>query len=90
VSLVIRQTAEVHRQIESHLRYLRRLQIKQICSLIERMSCEPDAKALPQEAEGQRAGRSRFPASVAPPAAAGAVPAGAQIFAPEGPALKSP
>jgi hypothetical protein len=90
VSLVIRQTAEVHRQIESHLRYLRRLQIKQICSLIERMSCEPDAKSLPQEAEGQRAGRSRFPASVAPPAAAGAVPAGAQIFAPEGPALKSP
>jgi hypothetical protein len=38
VSLVVTQTAEVHQKIAEHLRYLRRLQVKQICNLIERLS----------------------------------------------------
>jgi hypothetical protein len=50
MALVIRQTPEVHKQIESHLRYLRRLQIKQICNLIERMSEETEtAEPTPSE-----------------------------------------
>jgi hypothetical protein len=47
VSLVITQTAEVHQKIADHLRYLRRLQIKQICSLIEHLSGETDEAAEP-------------------------------------------
>jgi hypothetical protein len=42
VSLVITQTAEVHQKLADHLRYLRRLQIKQICSLIEHLSGDMD------------------------------------------------
>jgi len=47
VSLVIRQTREVHEKIEEHLRYLRRLQVKQICNLIERMSTDLKAPEQP-------------------------------------------
>jgi hypothetical protein len=47
VSLVINQTAEVHQKVADHLRYLRRLQIKQICNLIERMSGDMDESAEP-------------------------------------------
>ncbi|HEV7999587.1 MAG TPA: hypothetical protein VGP63_06895 [Planctomycetaceae bacterium] len=47
VSLVITQTAEVHQKIADHLRYLRRLQIKQICSLIEHLSGDADESAEP-------------------------------------------
>ncbi len=47
VSLVITQTAEVHQKITDHLRYLRRLQIKQICSLIEHLSGDTDEAADP-------------------------------------------
>jgi hypothetical protein len=47
VSLVITQTAEVHQKIADHLRYLRRLQIKQICNLIERLSGDTDEAAGP-------------------------------------------
>ena len=42
VSLVVTQTAEVHQKIADHLRYLRRLQVKQICNLIERLSGDAD------------------------------------------------
>jgi hypothetical protein len=42
VSLVVTQTAEAHQKIADHLRYLRRLQIKQICNLIERLSGDAD------------------------------------------------
>jgi hypothetical protein len=45
VSLVIRQTREVHAKIAAHLRYLRRLQVKQICNAIERMSTETEPSA---------------------------------------------
>jgi hypothetical protein len=45
VSLVVTQTAEVHQKIADHLRYLRRLQIKQICNLIERLSGDADESA---------------------------------------------
>jgi hypothetical protein len=45
VSLVVTQTAEVHQKIADHLRYLRRLQIKQICNLIERLSGDADDTA---------------------------------------------
>jgi hypothetical protein len=47
VSLVINQTAEVHQKLADHLRYLRRLQIKQICNLIERMSGDTDERSEP-------------------------------------------
>jgi hypothetical protein len=47
VSLVVTQTAEVHQKISDHLRYLRRLQIKQICNLIERLSGGTDDAAEP-------------------------------------------
>jgi hypothetical protein len=47
VSLVINQTSEVHQKIADHLRYLRRLQVKQICNLIERMSGDLDESAEP-------------------------------------------
>jgi hypothetical protein len=42
MSLVIRQTPEVHKKIEAHLRELRRQQIKQLSSLIERLSTESE------------------------------------------------
>jgi hypothetical protein len=47
VSLVVTQTAEVHQKIADHLRYLRRLQVKQICNLIERMSGDTNDDAGP-------------------------------------------
>jgi hypothetical protein len=46
VSLVIRQTDEVHAKIAGHLRYLRRLHAKQICNLIEQISGETDAATV--------------------------------------------
>ena len=51
VSLVIRQTREVHEKVQSHLHYLRRLQVKQICNLIEHMS--QDSKAIDGPAKQQ-------------------------------------
>ena len=47
VSLVVTQTAEVHQKIADHLHYLRRLQIKQICNLIERLSGDTEDGAEP-------------------------------------------
>jgi hypothetical protein len=47
VSLVVTQTAEVHQKIADHLHYLRRLQIKQICNLIERLSGDIEDGAEP-------------------------------------------
>jgi hypothetical protein len=44
VSLVIRQTPEVHKQIEAHLHDLRRLQVKHLCNLIERISADPESE----------------------------------------------
>jgi hypothetical protein len=48
VSLVVTQTAEVHQKIADHLRYLRRLQVKQICSLIERLSADGESEPSAQ------------------------------------------
>jgi hypothetical protein len=42
-SLVIRQTAEVHKQIEAHLHDLRRLQARRLCKMIERLSAESES-----------------------------------------------
>jgi hypothetical protein len=50
VSLVVKQTAEVHQKIADHLRYLRRLQVKQICGLIEKMSGDVDDNSEPTPA----------------------------------------
>ncbi len=50
VSLVVTQTAEVHQKIADHLRYLRRLQVKQICNLIEKMSGDVDENSEPTPA----------------------------------------
>ena len=50
VSLVVTQTAEVHQKIADHLHYLRRLQIKQICNLIERLSGDDADPSVPSEA----------------------------------------
>jgi hypothetical protein len=50
VSLVVTQTAEVHQKIADHLRYLRRLQVKQICNLIEKMSGDVDDNSEPTPA----------------------------------------
>ncbi len=47
VSLVVTQTAEVHQKISDHLRYLRRLQVKQICNLIEKLSGDVDENSEP-------------------------------------------
>jgi hypothetical protein len=43
MSLVIRQTPEVHKQIEAHLHELRRSQVKRLCNLLERISAETEA-----------------------------------------------
>jgi hypothetical protein len=43
MSLVVRQTPEVHKKIEAHLHDLRRLQVKQLCNLIERLSGDSDS-----------------------------------------------
>ena len=42
MSLVIRQTPEVHKKIEAHLHDLRRQQVKQLCNLIERLSTDSE------------------------------------------------
>jgi hypothetical protein len=42
MSLVVRQTPDVHKKIEAHLHDLRRLQVKQLCNLIERLSADSD------------------------------------------------
>jgi hypothetical protein len=42
MSLVIRQTPEVHKKIEAHLHELRRLQVKRLCKMIERLSTESE------------------------------------------------
>jgi hypothetical protein len=43
MSLVIRQTPDVHKKIEAHLRDLRRLQVRQLTNLIERLTVEPES-----------------------------------------------
>ena len=43
MSLVIRQTPDVHKKIEAHLRDLRRQQVKHLCNLIERLSAESES-----------------------------------------------
>lgn len=43
MNLVIRQTPDVHKKIEAHLHDLRRLQFKQLCNLIERLSAESES-----------------------------------------------
>ena len=43
MNLVIRQTPDVHKRIEAHLRDLRRLQFKQLCNLVERLSVENES-----------------------------------------------
>lgn len=43
MSLVIRQTPEVHQKIEAHLHDLRRLQVKRLCKMIERLSTESES-----------------------------------------------
>lgn len=43
MSLVIRQSPDVHQKIETHLRDLRRLQVKHLCHLIERLSAESES-----------------------------------------------
>jgi hypothetical protein len=42
-SLVIRQTPDVHKKIEAHLHELRRLQVKRLCKMIERLSTESES-----------------------------------------------
>ena len=43
MSLVIRQTPEVHKKIEAHLHDLRRLQFKRLSKIIERFSAESES-----------------------------------------------
>ena len=43
MSLVIRQSPDVHKKIEAHLRDLKRLQVKQLCNLIERLSADSES-----------------------------------------------
>jgi hypothetical protein len=43
MSLVIRQTPDVHKKVESHLHELRRLQVKRLCKIIERFSTESES-----------------------------------------------
>jgi hypothetical protein len=45
MSLVVRQTPEVHKKIEAHLRDLRRQQVKQLCNLIERLSADSESSS---------------------------------------------
>ncbi len=68
VSLVIRQTPEVHAKIEAHLQYLRRLQIKQICNVIERMSGGVVAAAPSRNGKSEPAGPVRAEPEPAPAA----------------------
>jgi hypothetical protein len=42
MSLVIRQTPEVHKKIDAHLHDLRRQQVKQLCNMIERLSTDSE------------------------------------------------
>jgi hypothetical protein len=42
MSLVIRQTPEVHKKIDAHLHELRRLQVKRLCKMIEQISTESE------------------------------------------------
>jgi hypothetical protein len=42
MSLVIRQSPEVHKKIEAHLHDLRRQQVKQLCNMIERLSTDSE------------------------------------------------